>query len=111
LADFGENGEPPVHVEKRQEGMVRFSYVPQGSRTPRPYRCQPKQGVEEEAEGEDARETEPQFTSRRYAQPGYCQLLMRTSAKILQGADDESEMGAFHDLLQPQREADLRERF
>jgi hypothetical protein len=27
--------------------------------------------------------------------------------EILRGADDESEMGAFHDLFQPQRAANL----
>src|SRR5207237_5440395 len=30
-----------VHVERRQQGCVRFSFVPEGSRTPRRYRCQP----------------------------------------------------------------------
>jgi hypothetical protein len=109
LAGSGESEEPPVNVEKRQEGMMRFSYVPRDSRTPRCYQCYTEPRVESEAE--DTRDTEPQFTSRRYGQPGYCQLLMRNSTKILQGADDESEIGVFHDLLQPQREANLRERF
>jgi hypothetical protein len=30
--------------------------------------------------------------------------------EITRGADDESEMGVFHDLFQPQREANLRAR-
>ena len=30
--------------------------------------------------------------------------------EIKRGADDESEMGVFHDLFQPQREANLRTR-
>jgi len=30
--------------------------------------------------------------------------------EIKRGADDESEMGVFHDLFQPQREANLRAR-
>jgi hypothetical protein len=29
---------------------------------------------------------------------------------IKRGADDQSEMGAYHDLFQPQREANLRAR-
>lgn len=40
----------------------------------------------------------PQFTSRRYG------LLAQTCAEeIKRGADDESEMGVFHDLFEPQR--------
>ncbi len=104
LANFGSEGEEPVHVEKRQEGLVRYSYIPDGSHTPARYRCQP-------AHEGGAAQVKPVFTSLRYGNPGYCQLLQRTSPGILQGADDESEMGAFHDLLQPQREANLRARF
>ena len=32
------------------------------------------------------------------------------NASIRAGADDEAEMGAFHDLFQPQRESNLRTR-
>jgi hypothetical protein len=120
----------PVDVVRRQDGCVRFSYVPDGSRTPRRYNCQP-------AKGNTSQLVEPQFTSLRYGDPGYCQLLQRSSVKprqegdseagfrqgidykveflqakneaaIRQGADDEAEMGAFHDLFQPQRETNLR---
>ena len=31
----------PVRSEKKQQGCVRFSYLPPGSLTPRRYRCQP----------------------------------------------------------------------
>ncbi len=31
----------PVHVDQRQAGCMRFSYVPPGSRTPRRHKCQP----------------------------------------------------------------------
>jgi hypothetical protein len=105
LAGTGEKGESPVHIERRQQGLVRYSYVPPGSRTPRHHRCQPESLSISESE-----DIEPTFTSLRYGNPGYCQLLLRTSAKIRQGADDEAEMGAFHDLLQPQREVNLRAR-
>ncbi len=99
--------EPPLYVERRQEGCVRYSYVPPGSRTPRCYQCQPQESVQ----GGQAEDMEPIFTSLRYGNPGYCQLLLRSPANIRmnirKGADDQSEMGVFHDLLQPQRAANL----
>ena len=49
----------------------------------------------------------PQFTSIRYGSPGYAQLALSCAVEIRRGAEDESEMGAFHDLFQPQREANL----
>ena len=52
----------------------------------------------------------PAFTSLRYGQPGYGQLASFAPKEISTGADDESEMGAFHDLFQPQRTANLRAR-
>ena len=52
----------------------------------------------------------PQFTARRYGRPGYAQLAETCAEEIKRGADDESEMGVFHDLFQPQREANLRAR-
>ena len=58
----------------------------------------------------DAARVRPQFTSLRYGDPGYGQLSARCAAEIRTGADDEAEMGAFHDLYQPQRETNLRVR-
>jgi len=52
----------------------------------------------------------PQFSSLRYGDPAYGQLSRRCAAEILHGADGESEMGAFHDVHAPQREANLRAR-
>ncbi|NEZ58030.1 hypothetical protein, partial [Adonisia turfae] len=48
--------------------------------------------------------------SRRYGDPAYGQLSQRCAEEIRQGADDEAEMGVFHDLYQPQRETNLRVR-
>ena len=90
----------PVHAERLQAGCVRFSYVPPGSRLPRLYRCQP-------ADAADAARVQPIFTSLRYGDAGYCQLSPLCAVEIRQGADDQAEMGAFHDLYQPQREANL----
>jgi LysM domain len=110
-------------VARRQSGCVRFCYVPPCSRTPRRYECQPDlvvqavnaalaQGAITQAEsvGEIATEqvrVEPQFNSIRYGTPTYCQLADACAAEIKTGAEDESEIGAFHDLYQPQRTANL----
>jgi hypothetical protein len=93
----------PVRVSRLQEGCVRFSYLPPSSQVPRPHRCQPALPTDEDR-------VRPQFTSLRYGDAGYAQLSRFCAAEIRQGADDESEMGAFHSLFQPQREAALRQR-
>ena len=51
---------------------------------------------------------EPEFNSTRYGTPAYCQLADACAPEITRGAEDESEMGVFHDLFQPQREDALR---
>lgn len=53
---------------------------------------------------------QPRFNSTRYGTPAYAQLAERCPDEIARGADDESEMGAFHDLFQPQRAANLEAR-
>lgn len=93
----------PLRAERRQEGCVRFSYIPLGSRTPRRYQCQP-------ASAADAARVRPQWTSTRYGDPGYGQLSRRSASEIREGADDGGELGVFHDLFLPQREANLRVR-
>ena len=52
----------------------------------------------------------PLFESLRYGDPGYEKLLAQTDDSIRRGADDGGEMGAFHFVLAPQRETDLRVR-
>ena len=47
----------------------------------------------------------PVLTSARYGDPGYCQLADRSAAAVREGADDESEIGAFHHLQLARREA------
>jgi len=95
-------------------------------RTPRRYNCQPdlvskpileafERGKITEAEKErrlaiERQRVQPQFTDRRCGRPGYGQLAEPCAIEIKRGADDESEMGAFHDLCNPQREANLRSR-
>ncbi len=52
----------------------------------------------------------PRFTSVRYGTPGYAQLASDCAVEITRGASDEAEMGAFHDLYQPQRDGNLAAR-
>ncbi len=93
----------PVLARRRQDGCVRFSYVPPGSLTPRRNQCRPERDA-------DAARVKPVMTSLRYGEPGYGQLADATAAEIRSGADDESELGAFHHLRLPRREAHLRAR-
>jgi hypothetical protein len=113
-----------VRVGRRQQGCMRFCFVTPGSRTPRRYHCQPDLVVAALEEVQppltpdekmarqirEAQRVRPRFTSRRYGHAAYCQLADACAEEIKRGADDESEMGAFHDLFQPQREANLRAR-
>jgi hypothetical protein len=92
-----------VTSDRKQEGCVRFSYVPAGSQTPRRYECQPP----DEA---NTKGISLIFNSLRYGEPNYCQLSQRGATEIRNGASDGAEMGAFHDLFQPQRESNLRSR-
>ena len=116
-----------ITVARRQQGCLRFSYVTPESRTTRRYQCQPdlvKSAVEENlkrkgitnsleieaAKQQEAVRVHPLFNSIRYGTPTYCQLADCCAEEIKSGADDESEMGVFHDLYQPQRLANLRVR-
>lgn len=117
---------PPVRCAKLQSGCVRFSFLPLDSLVPRRYRCQPDleietqiaraekivqrklSGLEREAIVEQVRPwLVPHFTALQYGLSGYAQLGCSCPVQIRTGADDESEMGVFHDLHQPQRESDL----
>ena len=123
-----------IRVGRRQRGCMRFCYVTLGSRTPRRYRCQPdlaERAIElelhraaaeagrhempsqeevEAAKGRERQRVRPQFNSTRYGTPTYCQVSHSCADEIVRGADDESEMGVFHDLYHPQRAANLRTR-
>lgn len=100
LARHSSQEREPVHVVQRQHGCARYSYLPARSRTPRLYHCH--LGDDQAAEW-----VHPQFNTLRYGKAAYCQLSRMTDDAIRRGADDESEMGAFHDLYQPQRETNL----
>jgi hypothetical protein len=118
-----------VLCDRKQEGCVRFSYVPLRSITPRRFRCQPELQIAAEIERRErdqgsplsaiaserirahvAARLVPSFTSTSCAHPAYLQLRDSCSLQIRTGASDESEMGVYHLLFQPQRAANLRER-
>ena len=118
----------PVVAVRTQDGCVRFSFVAQNSTTPRRYRCQPdlasanaiaaalqanpslSQADQQQIATETAAAIVPSFTTTVYGQPAYAQLLLSCPEEIRTGAEDNSEMGAFSHLKQPQRESNLKVR-
>jgi hypothetical protein len=110
-----------VHADRRQAGCVRFSFVPDGSRTPRRFHCQPELEIETriaQTTGASAVEKNairqnvlswltPSYTSTQYGHPAYAQLSLSCPKPIRTGAEDGGEMGAFYFLKQPQREGNL----
>jgi hypothetical protein len=102
LRTGGDAWRAPVWAERRQEGCVRFCFVPPGAIVPRRFKCQP--------ESDGAAGAWPHFTSLRYGNAGYCQLAASTAQAIRRGADDEGEIGVLHSLFQPQRESNLKTR-
>ncbi|WP_146348150.1 hypothetical protein [Falsiphaeobacter marinintestinus] len=117
----------PIRVQRRQEGCLRFSYVPHGSITPRRFRCQPQLAIDDAIAAREADlggpvpqvERElirarilpwlvPSFTALSASAPAYGQLRRSAPAQIRKGASDESEMGVYHMLYEPQRETNLR---
>ena len=98
-------------VQRRQEGCVRFSFVPTTSQTPRRFRCQPDLALEGVPPAETSKivaRLVPAFTSARYGDHAYGQLSAVCADEIRSGADDGAEMGVFRFLQQPQRETNLR---
>ena len=101
---------------RRQVGQVRFSYIPEGSRTPRRTSCQPDdvlaavdaavaRGAIPASERDALRQSEaarvtPRFDSVRFGAPAYGRLSTAAPAELARGAHDEGELGAWH-LLWP----------
>ena len=85
-------------ADRKQQGCVRFSFLPIGAVTPPPFQCV-TQAIAA---------PQPYFISTRYGQPGYMKLMACTDDSIRRGADDGSEMGAYHFVFAPQRESDLQ---
>jgi hypothetical protein len=102
----------PVTAVRRQVGCARFSSFAEGSRTPRRFRCRPDlalTGLTSETERHRVRvRLTPTFTATRYGHPAFAQLRRSTAEEIRTGAEDGAEMGAFNQLKEAQREANLR---
>jgi hypothetical protein len=119
-----------VRSKRRQKRCIRFCYLPWESEVPRRSSCQPdmtiRHVIDEAAKEENVQSIsqaeqeeivkkvelwlKPIFTDLIRTNPGYAQLHASCPLEIRTGADDGSEMGAFHDLQQPRREANLCER-
>lgn len=114
-----------VEVKRPQAGCIRFCYLPVESSlnsdppgqsdliSMRRYRCQPDEAIKKAATPEEKeavkKSVAPSFRSTRFGHPGFCQLSTGTPEEISKGSEDGSEMGVFSGIMQPQREADLRE--
>ena len=113
-----------LDCERRQTGNVSFCYLAPGSRTPKRTNCQPDAALAR-VEAEIARGTPaasnrgqlealitarlvPRFDSVQFGQPAYARLAGDAAPELTHGAHDEGELGAYHDLWQPLRVADLR---
>jgi hypothetical protein len=96
----GDKWAAPVLADRKQQGCVRFTYLPPGPVVPRQFECiEHAQGV-----------PQPLFYSLRYGDPGYGKLWPSTDDSIREGAENGGEMGAFNSVLAALREADLRAR-
>jgi hypothetical protein len=109
---------------RRQVGEVRFSYLPEGSSTPRRAACQPDDALAEiddkiargliaASERAELRRRvlaalTPRFDGARFGAPAYGRLSDETPPELARGAHDEGELGAYHDLWLAYRTARLR---
>ncbi len=107
-------------IARRQQGCLRFSYVPEGSRTPRRYRCAPDlqiaqtkerlQAAFSPADEQAIRErVQPAFTSTFAEHYAFAQLARRCPPEITEGGEGGREMGAMNGLTNPMRLANLRD--
>lgn len=97
-ANDDQAGNAGLVADRRQQGCVRFSFLPFRAVVPAQYEC-----VQQTVAG-----VWPAFVTTRYGQPGYLKLMACTDDSIRRGADDGSEMGAYHSVMAPQRETDLK---
>ena len=109
---------------RRQIGQVRFSYIPEGSRTPRRTSCQPDdvlaavddaiaRGTVPASERDALRQSEaarvtPRFDSVRFGTPVDGRLITAAPPELARGAHDEGELGAYHFLWLAYRDSQLQ---
>ncbi|MET8967151.1 hypothetical protein [Streptomyces hydrogenans] len=92
-----------VRIDRRDEGSVRFCWLPPGSVTPPRFHCEPDHSG-------DPERVVLRFADTRYGSPDYARLADTCAQEIRRGGDNGSEPGALHHLFQPQREDNLRTR-
>ena len=92
-----------VTVERRQVGCVRYSYLPEASLAPRRFRCQPDHHA-------PVAGVVPSFASTTFGAPDFAVLRAGCSTAITEGAEGQTEMGAWRFLHAPQRLRNLRRR-
>lgn len=90
LAEGDAAADPPasVHILRRQEGCIRYSWLPPDARTPRRFRCLP------DADGSPF----PATRSLRFGTPAYARLDGRASPVLLTASSVRGEPGAFGHL-------------
>jgi hypothetical protein len=109
-----------LDIARRQEGCVRFCFVPPGSRTPGRHRCAPDLALAEERErlGRDLTAAEralavarvtPQFASSAFNTGDFGSLALTCPKEVGEGAEDGAEMGAGFRHGEPARRANLRD--
>lgn len=86
---------PGLRVASLQTGCARYSFFPEGSVVPRPYRCLPFDAVGEVPM--------PRFSSLTYGEPGYGVLDRAVSPLIGTGGENGVEMGVFARIAAAQR--------
>jgi hypothetical protein len=84
-------------ADRKQEGCVRFSFLPYGAVTPRRFECV-ELGLAS---------PQPLFFTLRFGAPAYAKLIASTPDAVRRGAEDGGEMGAYHFVQAVQRETDL----
>jgi hypothetical protein len=118
-----------VKVDRIENGVVRFSYLPFNSQTPPRYLCQPdvdfiplasqraqEQGLSDYTQlkmldqqwwDQTLAALRPRFTSTQYNNPGYAQLNLNLQQGVATGAANGAEIGCFQSLNQPYKQRQL----
>ncbi|MGY1670344.1 hypothetical protein [Geodermatophilus sp. SYSU D00710] len=97
-------------IGTRQQGFVRYCYLPDAPRAPRRYRCQPDLAVAD-VDPADRRaivsRMRPTFDSEVLGTPGFLVLSPSAAAELRTTAADGGEPGVWHHLGHPLRMVNL----
>jgi len=80
-----------VWCSRRQNGCIRFCFLPSDSITPRRFQCL----SEDDSSGNSLL---PNFVTLQYGRPGYCLLSGHVPMAIWTGADNGSQIGVYQPL-------------